>query len=593
MIIKEYSMKLENELHLCKLVSTESSKDAIFINSTDPTPSIQIYTSNDSLAPTARQISSTVIAGNSSNIIATDIVVDGEPYFYKWFKFELPGHIASYSVDVYSPSGMWVYSKEKNVSILFRNAENIPVYSMDIEFIPVFIDSRYINLKDIMSIDGKKFSSKKIKNEIVCTFSKDIKAYIVNGNIFESIFDNGINKAKIKLQEFLYTNAIQLDGINAIIKHEYFPYTHTLIRNFVEKITVGNSGIAKLSNKNIDISSVVIISINGYTTSVPLGQMISPMSGSVSLATYMQMGLLGNGDIIEIKYSYLYIERPTLEIDLLKLDRDSEINTYVRATEISKNGTSVKYDRQFGAVISKNGFITSNVFDMSSIDISQSGASYVYNYMQQNQIVFMDGNIINEFYTTNIDEVDRYLNSKGFKSCGVLKTTSASYELSNILPGALRFDFFKEFQEYQILPGSITILGNENPAVPAGIGKIRNNFIYPLKFNIDSEKNSYLYIKVDISKEEIDIVPLLDSDDNIEYCKLADEIGLDFSYNKNKISAIYESETADVVVSANMYFDSNTKELYIKVPKMSALKLRLKYNGIKTNNCLHVSEMPG
>lgn len=582
MITKQYTVKLGNELHISRLATSNSSKNSILLKTNNQKARLNLQENKDAIMVQAKQTSPKTIASNIADILATDIVVDGVPYFYKWLKFALPGYTIQYSEPVYEPSGIWIYSTSSSMIVTAVDSNNIAQFSTEVELVPVFIDSRYINLKDFIALDGKYYTPKRKGDVILCTFSKDILSFSHREFAFNAKVKDLNDIATLVLDEFVYEVPAKIDNRNGIVKYEYFPYQHTLIRSFKETVVLGPDGNVKLSNRNLDLSNIFIKKINDTVTNLTVAGITSPMSGNVCLATLMQAGTANQGDSIEIEYNYLYVDRPFVTIDCRKLNADSSIDTYVGPTSIGTRSLTNKYDKLFGYVASQKDFLVSHVFDGTIIDIAQTGALYTYDYMTQNEISFTEGNVIESFYTANMDKVDIYLNQKRFKSCGSFGIVDSNPEYVECGIEADRKDNFYDFESYNIYAGNVTILGTEDNVVAAGIGKVNNKFTFPIDFNIDHVTTSNVYIKINIADEETTTVPQADTD-IINFCKDADDINKDFSYDKEKITACYVISENDVNVTTNLFFDENTNELYAKVQKVPGAELRLKYAGMHSN----------
>lgn len=583
MITKQYPMKLGNELHISKLVSSNSSKNSILLKVNEQQPRLVQTENIDLVNIKAKQVSPRTVVSNTSQVLATDIVVDGVPYFYKWLKFSLPGYTIQYSEPVYAPSGLWMYSNSKNVIVTAVDENNIAQFSSEVELIPVFIDSRYLNLKDFITMDGRYYTPKRKGDSILCTFSKNILAFSADNSVFKAVSTDTTDIARIVLNEFVYSTPAKIDDRNAIVKYEYFPYQHTLIRSFREVTTPGIDGNVKLSNRNLDLSNIFIKKINDTVVNLTVAGLTSPMSGTICLATFMQQGVINPGDSIEVEYNYLFIDYESLVVDCRKMNADTQISTYVGPTTIATRGSTEIHDRSFGCVISQNNFIINQVFDFSSIEIHGTGSIYSYDYNTQNDITFTDGNVIENFYTANLDKVDSYLDGKKFKSCGIFKVVDSFPTYIDCgVPSELKDNFF-DFEAYNIYPGSITILGLEDSAVLAGVGKIHNKYTYPITFNIDNETTSSLYLKVDTRLEEAMNIPLADVD-IIDFCQNADAINKDFTYSKDNISACYVIDGNDVNITNTAFFDNDSKQLYIKIQKIPNAEIRIKYSDMHSNN---------
>ena len=582
MITKQYTVKLGNELHISRLTTSNSPKNSILLKTNNQSERLELIENKDSIRAFTKQVGPRSISGNVSEILATDIVVDGVPYFYKWLKFSLPGYTIKYSEPTYEPSGMWIYSTSQKMTAIAVDNNNIEQFSTEIEMVPVFIDSRYLNLKDFIAMDGRYYTPKRKGDSILSSFSKDILAFKTRNKTFDAEVKDSNDITTMYIDEFVHEVPIKIDGRNGIVKYEYFPYQHTLIRSFKEKVTVPPDGNIKLSNKNLDLSNIFIKKINNTSTNITVTGKTSPMSGVVCVSTYMQSGILNDGDLLEIEYNYLFIDKPFVVIDCRKLNGDSAVHTYIGATSIGTRNVSTKYEKSFGCIVSQKDFLTGHVFDKTIIDISQTGAMYSYDYKTQNQISFIDGVIIESFYTSNIDKVDGYLNQKRFKSCGVFGIVDSEPTYVECGVFADRKDDFYDFEKYKVYSAGITILGTEDSAVPAGIGKVKNKFTHPITFNIDHQSLSNIFIKINVQSEEEANITLANPD-IVQFCSDADEIGKDFSYNKNKITACYVVDGNDINVTTKLFFNNSTKELYAKVQRVPGAELRLKYAGMHSN----------
>ena len=402
MITKQYTVKLGNELHISRLTTSNSPKNSILLNISDKKQSLTEVSNKDFLEIDAEQLSNKAIKTNTTDVLATVINHNGAVYYFKHKKLSYPLHTITYNTNIYEPSGQLIYSNERYVNAEIRNSSGLIVNILEMEFVPVFIDKRMLNLKSYIDIDGKYFTPKRKGDSLMISFSKEISSYTIDNSIFKSEASVRNKCATIKLNDFLYVQNKTVNGLNSIIEYDYFNPVFSLIRKVREFIVVDKTGYIYLSNNNIDIDSIKMISVNDISLNIELGNLTNHSSGKICIIDLFASNTIGPEDLVEIEYNYLHKDEMYVNIDIRKLNKDSRMHSYVGATKISTPTEETKNERNFGVFISQNNFLVDNIFDYTTIDISQSGSEYLFDYTTQNQIVFNSANKIESFYANNI-----------------------------------------------------------------------------------------------------------------------------------------------------------------------------------------------
>lgn len=582
MIIKQYKSKLSNELQVSSLVTTNDSNGSLFFREEDLKIEIESLENNDVIEFEIERLGLRTFLTNTTNIIATDIESNGVLYFYKVQKPSISGYTYEVVSESYSPSGNYIYTNLPTVEILFSSISGNNKFIINYETVPVFVDKRHLNLKHIYESDGKYFVCRIKNSKILVTFSKDILDIKKKNYVFQIDRTRKSDSVYFIINEFIHSGHINKNGVNGIVRYDYFPYQHRLLTEniFTGKIDSENSIFL---NKNVDVSSIFLKKINNTSINIDLSK-ISTHGGKVYFDQLLIENIIDKNDDLEVVYDLLDIDIIEKQIPISAIDGNSKLHTYVSPTSILSNGITTKKEKEFGVIKSRNDFLIDAVFSFSNINIRQSGNEYSYDYLNQSNISFTDGFELHEFYTQNMDDIDYYLNSKLYKSCGVFVLAKSNKEFVSCKFKPKIKENFHDFLEYKIFSNSIVILGNENTDVPAGVGKILIENIYPLNFSIDYDDtdNSY-FVNIDISRYEEDISGLLESDpDIIDFCNVSDLIKKDYSYDKNKIKCLFNKDL-EINISNNLFFDEDTKALLCKIQKTSGYKLYIKYEDIASS----------
>ena len=180
---------------------------------------------------------------------------------------------------MHEPSGQLIYSNERYVTAEIKDVNGNLVSKLELEFVPIFIDKRLTNLKSYIDIDGKYFTPKKKGMTIMISFSKEISSYTIDNSIFKSEASIRNKYATIKLNDFFYVQNKTVNGLNSIIEYDYFNPAFSLIRKVREFIVVDKTGYIYLSNDNIDIGSIKMISVNDISLNIELGNLTNHSSG--------------------------------------------------------------------------------------------------------------------------------------------------------------------------------------------------------------------------------------------------------------------------------------------------------------------------
>ncbi len=572
---------------MSEIVSADNSKNAIMFKIKEEDINIKEFANRDKLNLNIEKIDNRTFLSNTSKFIATDIVNNSTPYYRKTLRAPvIPGHTAVYSEEIYDIGDQFVYSNADTILISMINSVGQVVYTVKTDTYPVFIDSRLTNLRHLYAIDNKTFTIKKKKDILFIHTSKDVTNYISTVNVFSCNKSIKNNIVQLELDEFIYSGAINIGGINSIVKYEYFPYVHNMVTKVKESHVCSSSGKIFLRNKNIDASSIYLVSVNGSVINMPIQFFVSCITGSVDLAYMIQALMIAEGDDLVFSYSYIDIDNHSIDVDVRSMDSDSSIETYVSPTYTATGATKTYFDKAFGAVITKKDFVIKSLIDAITTNIVQSGNTYTFNYLSQNQLSTNDINSFSSFYTSNIDEIDTYLNNKLFKSCGSFKVLKPTVHLDSCGLVPKLKDGFIDFKSYNLYGPNVCILGSSNPDTAIGVKKINIETVYPINFSIERETDSHVYLKIDVSNEEaanmnefISVDPEL-----IALSVLMDEIDEDFAYNKDSISCVAIVDDIELPIAMTKFFNNSTKELYGKINKVPGINIYIKYNDKISNH---------
>ena len=582
MIIKQYNMKLQEELHISRASTSNSNNNAIALNILSNS-SVFIETDNkDTLSTKEAKISSKAIKANTTNVIATDVIINGVVYYFKHKKLSYPSHTITYDKQTYEPLGDFIYSTERYVNAEIRDSSGLIVNILEMEFVPVFIDKRMTNLKSYIDIDGKYFTPKRKGDSLMISFSKEISSYTIDNSIFKSETSIRNKYAKIKLNDFLYVQNKTVNGLNSIIEYDYFNPVFSLIKKVREFIAVDKTGYIYLSNNNIDIDSIKMISVNDIPLNIELGNLTNHSSGKICIIDLFASNTIGPEDLVGIEYNYLHKDEMYVDIDIRKLNKDSRMHSYVGATKVSTPTEETKNERNFGVFISQNNFLVDNVFNYTTIDVSQSGSEYLFDYTTQNQIVFNSANKIESFYANNIGAIDSYLNSKHYKDCGVFAIEKNNAEYQYIPRTSVPRQEMYEPEKIMDVTLSIVVVGDGDIDPPAGIKKILYANAFPIKYNIDHKTSSSIYLKININ-EELSFTNYTTDTDIIDFCKLSDEIEEDYSFDISKFRVLYIDNNGETEEVPTVYVDTSSNDIYLKCSNTANKEIRLKYSNMTSS----------
>lgn len=582
MIIKQYNMKLQEELHISKLSASNSPKNVILLNISDKKQSLTEVSNKDFLEIDAEQLSNKAIKTNTTDVLATDIYHNEVAYYFKHKKLSYLSHTITYNTDVYEPSGQLIYSNERYVTAEIKDVNGNLVSKLELEFVPIFIDKRLTNLKSYIDIDGKYFTPKRKGDSLMISFSKEISSYTIDNSIFKSEASVRNKYATIKLNDFLYVQNKTVNGLNSIIEYDYFNPVFSLIRKVREFIVVDKTGYIYLSNDNIDIDSIKMISVNDISLNIELGNLTNHSSGKICIIDLLASNTIGPEDLVEIEYNYLNKDEMYVNIDIRKLNKDSRIHSYVGATKVLSPTSESKYDKSFGVFISQNNFLVDNVFDYTTIDVSQSGSEYLFDYTTQNQIVFNSANKIESFYANNIGAIDSYLNNKHYKDCGVFAIEKNNAEYQYIPRTSVPRQEMYEPEKIMDVTSSIVVIGDGDIDPPAGIKKILYPNAFPVKYNIDHKTSSSIYLKININ-EELSFTNYTTDTDIIDFCKLSDEINEDYSFDISKFRVLYIDNNGKTEEVPTVYADTSSNDIYLKCSNTANKEIRLKYSNMTSS----------
>lgn len=582
MITKQYNMKLQEELHVSKLSASNSAKNVILLNISDKKQLLKEVSNKDFLEIDAEQLSNKAIKTNTTDVIATDMVIGNVEYYFKHKKLSYPSYTIAYNANIYEPSGQLMYSTERYIEAELKDSSGNTISIIELEFVPVFVDKRMINLKSYIDIDGKYFTPKKKDDKLLLSFSHDISNYYIDNSIFKSISTIEDKFAHIELSEFLCSQSKTVDGTNTIIEYNYFSPTFTLVRKTKEVVTIDKTGYIYLSNKFIDISSIKIISVNNISHNIDIGNITSHSSGKICISELIKSNIIVETDVIEIEYNFLYKDAMFAEIDIRKLNKDSRIHTYVGPTRITRPSEDIKIKKSFGAFVSQNNFLIDNVFSYTDIDISQSGSEYLFDYTTQNQIVFNSANKIESFYANNIGAIDNYLNSKHYKDCGIFAIEKNNAEYQYIPRTSMPRQEMYESEKIMDVRSSIVVIGDGDIDSPAGIKKILYPNAFPIKYNIDHKTSSSIYLKININ-EELSFTNYTIDQDIIDFCKLSDEIEEDYSFDISKFRVLYIDNNGETEEVPTVYEDTSSNDIYLKCSNTANKEIRLKYSNMTSS----------
>lgn len=582
MITKQYSMKLQEELRVSTISTLNSSSNAVAINISSKQEVLSEIYNKDKLQLGTSQISNKAVKANTTDVIATDMVIGNVEYYFKHKKLSYPSYTIAYNANIYEPSGQLMYSTERYIEAELKDSSGNTISIIELEFVPVFVDKRMINLKSYIDIDGKYFTPKKKDDKLLLSFSHDISNYYIDNSIFKSISTIEDKFAHIELSEFLCSQSKTVDGTNTIIEYNYFSPTFTLVRKTKEVVTIDKTGYIYLSNKFIDISSIKIISVNNISHNIDIGNITSHSSGKICISELIKSNIIVETDVIEIEYNFLYKDAMFAEIDIRKLNKDSRIHTYVGPTRITRPSEDIKIKKSFGAFVSQNNFLIDNVFSYTDIDISQSGSEYLFDYTTQNQIVFNSANKIESFYANNIGAIDSYLNSKHYKDCGVFAIEKNNAEYQYIPRTSVPRQEMYEPEKIMDVTSSIVVIGNSDIDSPAGIKKTLYPNAFPIKYNIDHKTSSSIYLKININ-EELSFTSYTTNTDIIDFCKLSDEINEDYSFDISKFRVLYIDNNGETEEVPIVYADTSSNDIYLKCSNTANKEIRLKYSNMTSS----------
>jgi hypothetical protein len=579
MITKQYSVRLKEELRMVLVDNSDACDNAIKLRTDILNTNASLMSSPDKIKNSLKKLTSTTYLSNSAVIKATDIVVDGIAYFYKYKKLDIVGHTATYSKPIVEDE-IFVYSNDPEQYVVYYDADGNAAFSMDISMYPVFIDKRITSLKSIWIIDNKSYIIKRKTEGLLITFSEEPQQVLSEDTIFNANAEVTNDFTNIYLNEFVWSTALKFDGINTTVSYDYFPFNYNLIKKFVEEHKVSLDGLVELGNRNVDIGSVRIVKKNSVPTSIGIWDYASHNLGKVFLSKLIQDGTLVIDDVIEIEYSYLYIDKPILQIDNRKLDRDCKIHTYVSPTKITTGGVKTVSEKNLSALITRKDFIIDLQLPLASINIAQTGAFYDYDYRIQSPISFIDSFALSEFYTSNIEEVDTHLDSKLYRSVGNFQINKGTSALIDIFKPAATKEDFKDYQVYKYFSNGIVVLNGET-TTSAGVLSIEDYFTYPINFNIDHETVDKTYLKIDVSNFLGDISALISIDAGLlQFAEDADLIGKDFRYTLNNIGICSVNNGIQIDNTTTMFLDAAEKVIYAKIDKQEDTKLFVKYQGM-------------
>ena len=569
-------MKLQEELHVSKLSASNSAKNVILLNISDKKQSLTEVSNKDFLEIDVEKLSNKAIKTNTTDVLATDIYHNEVAYYFKHKKLSYLSHTITYNTDVHEPSGQLIYSNERYVTAEIKDVNGNLVSKLELEFVPIFIDKRLTNLKSYIDIDGKYFTPKRKNDKILISFSMEVSEYKVNNSIF--VCDRFLkdNLATLALKEFLYVQNKNIQNKNCIVEYDYLNPYFTLIRKAVDFIEVNKSGYCYLANKNIDISSVSITSINNVVANININKFVQHSSGKICILELINSNVLNHKDIIEITYNYLHKDEQYIDVDINKLNGDSKIHSYVGATKIKTPTGTTESSKSFNVFISQNNFIVTNIFDYTSINIAQSGTEYVFDYSVQNQISFTPPGSIEQFYTNNTGSIDTYLNDKHYKECGTFTLSKIENEFIGVNKSVKQKDLFFEPSKIIVNKSSIVVAGNGDTEEPAGIKKIKYQNVFPLNFFIDHKTTSNIFIKLNIAKELLFNTISTDTD-IINFCIASDEINKNYGFNPENFKLIYINNNTTTEIVPIFYMNNTTKDLYLKGPNIANNEIRIGY----------------
>ena len=298
MIIKHYKSKLSNELQVSSLVTTNDSNGSLFFREEDLKIEIESVENNDVIEFEIERLGLRTFLTNTTNILATDIENNGVLYFYKVQKPSISGYTYEVVSESYSPSGNYIYTNLPTVEILFSSISGNNKFIINYETVPVFVDKRHLNLKHIYESDGKYFVCRIKNSKILVTFSKDILDIKKKNYVFQIDRTRKSDSVYFIINEFIHSGHINKNGVNGIVRYDYFPYQHRLLTEniFTGKIDSENSIFL---NKNVDTSSIFLKKINNTSINIDLSK-ISTHGGKVYFDQLLIENIIDKNDNLEV-----------------------------------------------------------------------------------------------------------------------------------------------------------------------------------------------------------------------------------------------------------------------------------------------------
>lgn len=579
MIEKSYDMGLLKKLQFfetqnCELHTRSVSKKFFDIDNGLRKITVE---SSDSIPFYIKELSSKQVESNYTDMLATDI--DG--YFYKYPKYVGASLITVNGDTPEFEDTNFVYSKNKTGLVTIYVADVIHS-SIIVDFFPVFIDSRRLDLKYVYDLDGKTYTPKKAGNSVRVSFSKDITD-IVNkaGSIFDTRIEFNETYFTYLVDEFIYSESKKIGNVNALVEYNYLNNPHNLVLNNKETFYVKNDLCVKLANRNIKLDDCKVSLINGFATNIGLTFAINQSTGFVSLEQLVSSNTIGVGDEIEITYSYLSIFKPSGNLGYANIDYNTSHQIFIHPTLIKKPSVADEVHRKDLRFITySNEFITATNIDDLSFTVTQAGPNYSFDYQDTSSIQIASPNMISEFYISQTDDIDKYLNSINLKSCGAFRIENGiDEEIESI--GRVAGIVNTDFDQYKYYSGSIVKVNTDAVVkAGAGIGVVSGN-ILPIDFFIDNKTDDFISISIDVSGLEDYIGSLVTTDvDVLAFVQGIDFINTDWSYDKEKIKIAFMESNGDIdTVDPELFFNSTTKELFAVVENRADTKIFVSYNG--------------
>lgn len=292
----------------------------------------------------------TKILSNTSDVKMTDVVdIEGKPLFFKIRKDRIRG--ATVLINGEEPEyfdSNFIYVRSKDATIEYRSSQGDTIFKRDAESVPVFLWEGALNHADLIEMDGRTFSYRGDKGQVLITASKP---NVISEVVPEPVFTiEKIRNHTISLKPFLVRSLRAGSNERSIIEYNYLNVIADIRSRTYEQVKFDNKDYLELENNNVIRDSVTIYKMSGINkivlfdnNSSQSGVSINSSKGRIYAKTLLEDSIISESEVILADYRYMEDELSCTYRDHYSSAGGNVVHFQICPTRVKSNGFDLKY----------------------------------------------------------------------------------------------------------------------------------------------------------------------------------------------------------------------------------------------------------